>query len=117
MEDIISSDMDPTLVQPKSDDSKAKQEQEEQTRYLLATVLDPAAHERLSRIAMVRPELSKKIGDTLLQMAQSRQLRGPVGEKQLIDLLEAEDAQGKAGAKSSIVFRRKGIDDDLDLDI
>jgi DNA-binding TFAR19-related protein (PDSD5 family) len=39
--------MDPNIVQPDSDENKAKQEQEEQMRRdLLATVLDTAARER-----------------------------------------------------------------------
>ncbi|KJA18540.1 hypothetical protein HYPSUDRAFT_119412, partial [Hypholoma sublateritium FD-334 SS-4] len=96
-----------------------KRAQEEQARRdMLATVLDSAARERLSRIALVSPERSAQIETILLRMAQSGQLRGRVSEEQLIDLLnQMEEAQGKAGPKkSTIVYhRRKGLDDDLDF--
>lgn len=99
--------MDPnSIVQPESDESKAKQEQEEQVRRdLLATLLDTAARERctfqsiklstkqinhlaVSRIALVSPERSKQIEIILLRMAQTGQLRGRVSEEQLISLLD-----------------------------
>jgi len=111
--------MDTSLIQPESDENKAKQEQEEQMRRdLLATVLDTAARERLSRIALVSPERSKQIETVLLRMAQTGQLRGRVNEEQLINILDQmEDAKGKAGAKkATIVYhRRKGIEDDFDI--
>jgi len=107
--------MDSNLVQHESDEDKAKKEQEEQMRRdLLATVLDTAARERLSRIALVSPERSKQIETILLRMAQTGQLRGRVSEEQLIGLLDQmENAKGQAGAtKSTIVYhRRKGFDD------
>jgi len=102
-----------------SDEDAIKKEQEEQLRRdLLTTVLDTAARERLSRIALVSPDRSKQIEMILVRMAQSGQLRGRVTEEQLIDLLDQmEEVQGKgAPKKSTIVYhRRKGLDDD-DLD-
>ncbi|KAF8191399.1 PDCD5-related protein, partial [Mycena galopus ATCC 62051] len=98
----------------------AKRAQEEQMRRdVMATVLDTAARERLSRIALVSPERSKQIEGILMRMVQSGQLRGRVTENQLIDLLEQmEDAKGgqTASKKSTIVFqRRKDPDDDFDF--
>ncbi|KAF9532294.1 PDCD5-related protein [Crepidotus variabilis] len=102
-----------------NEEAQAKQAQEEQMRRdLLATVLESAARERLSRIAMVSPERSKQIETILLRMAQSGQLRGRVSEQQLVDLLDQmEEAQGKSSSKkSTIVYqRRKGFDDDIDF--
>ncbi|KAJ7915492.1 hypothetical protein B0H13DRAFT_2270325 [Mycena leptocephala] len=72
-----------------AEDEAAKRAQEEQMRRdVMATVLDTAARERLSRIALVSPERSKQIEAILLRMVQSGQLRGRVSEEQLIDLLE-----------------------------
>ncbi|KAJ3489935.1 hypothetical protein NLI96_g1790 [Meripilus lineatus] len=91
--------------------------EDQMRRDLLATVLDSAARERLSRIALVSPERSRQIEAILLRMAQSGQLRGRVTEEQLIGLLEqAEEAQSKgAPKKGTIVFqRRKGAFDDDD---
>ncbi|KAK2467006.1 hypothetical protein APHAL10511_001264 [Amanita phalloides] len=100
-------------------DEEAKRLQEEQMRRdLIATILDNAARERLSRIALVSPERSKRIEDLIISLAQGGKLKVRVTESQLIDLLEQlEDAQGKSTSKkSTIVFqRKKDIDDDLDF--
>ncbi|KAF8969951.1 PDCD5-related protein [Flammula alnicola] len=105
--------------QPTNEEQEQKREQEEQMRRdMLTTVLDTAARERLSRIALVSPERSKQIEMIIFRMAQSGQLRGRVSEEQLIDLLnQMEEVQGKSGVKkSTIVYRRrKGLDDDFDI--
>ncbi|KAJ6608630.1 PDCD5-related protein, partial [Mycena sp. CBHHK59/15] len=101
------------------EDEAAKRAQEEQMRRdVMATVLDTAARERLSRIALVSPERSKHIEGILMRMVQSGQLRGKVTENQLIDLLEQmEEAQGKTTSKKSTILfqRRKDPDDDFDF--
>ncbi|GJE87925.1 DNA-binding protein [Phanerochaete sordida] len=91
--------------------------EEEMRRNLLATVLDTAARERLSRIALVSQDRARQIEAILLRMAQTGQLRGRVTEEQLIDLLEkADDASSKGKPhKTTVVFqRRKGAFDDED---
>ncbi|KAH8102941.1 DNA-binding TFAR19-related protein [Cristinia sonorae] len=102
------------------EDSKRAAE-EQMRRDLLATVLDTAARERLSRIALVSADRARQIEAMLLRLAQSGQLRGRVTEQQLIDLLEqADEAQTKAAPKKgAIVFQRRkgGFDDDDDFDI
>ncbi|KDQ59590.1 hypothetical protein JAAARDRAFT_175026 [Jaapia argillacea MUCL 33604] len=105
--------------QGSGEDEGKKAAEEQMRRDLLATVLDHAARERLSRIALVSPDRARQIEGILLRMAQTGQLRGRVSEAQLIELLEqAEDAQSKAsGKKGAIVYRRKGLDDDDDFDI
>ncbi|KAJ6606447.1 PDCD5-related protein [Mycena vulgaris] len=109
----------PAQQQEGAEEAAAKRAQEEQMRRdVMATVLDTAARERLSRIALVSPERSNQIQGILMRMVQSGQLRGRVSENQLIDLLEQmEDAQGKtATKKSNIVFqRRRDPDDDFDF--
>ncbi|KAI6007839.1 PDCD5-related protein [Pisolithus marmoratus] len=87
-------------------------------RDMIATILDTAARERLSRIALVSPERSQQIETVLLRMAQTGQLRGKVTESQLIGLLEQmEDAQSKTSTKkTTIVYqRRRDFDDDDDF--
>ncbi|KIY48317.1 hypothetical protein FISHEDRAFT_43764 [Fistulina hepatica ATCC 64428] len=100
-------------------ETAAKRAQEEQMRRdLMATVLDTAARERLSRIALVSPERSRQIETLLVRMVQSGQLRGKVSENQLIDLLDqVDDAQGaKSAKKSTIIYqRRTDFDDDFDI--
>ncbi|KAF7323112.1 NAD(P)-binding protein [Mycena chlorophos] len=106
-----------TQRNPEEEAAKRAQE-EEMRRDVMATVLEAAARERLSRISLVSPERSKQIEALLLRMVQSGQLRGRVSENQLIDLLEQmEDAGEKSQPKkSTIVFqRRKDPDDDFDF--
>ncbi|EJF62637.1 hypothetical protein DICSQDRAFT_160966 [Dichomitus squalens LYAD-421 SS1] len=88
------------------EDDGAKQAAEEQMRRdLLATVLEPAARERLARIALVSSDRARQVEALLLRMAQTGQLRGRVSEEQLIELLDQLDgAQSKAApSKGSIV--------------
>lgn len=80
----------------------------------------------VARIALVSPERSRQIETILLRMAQSGQLRGRVGEEQLIGLLEqvcfyygvlcvfrnstiriqVEETQAKAGTKKGAIVVR-----------
>ncbi|KAG8895393.1 hypothetical protein FRC01_012407, partial [Tulasnella sp. 417] len=89
---------------PSDPDAAEKRKEEDQMRRdLLATVLDSSARERLSRISLVNPSLSKQIEGILLRMAQSGQLRSRMTEEQLIGLLEqAEAVQAKTAPKTAI---------------
>ncbi|KAK4050915.1 hypothetical protein OIO90_004891 [Microbotryomycetes sp. JL221] len=94
---------------------------EEQRRTIMSQILSSEARERLSRIALVRPERARGIEDLLVRMAQSGQLRGRVSEEQLIgvlDQIEAGEKKQRGGADSGagkIIFnRRKGLDDSDD---
>ncbi|KAF9453245.1 hypothetical protein P691DRAFT_658880 [Macrolepiota fuliginosa MF-IS2] len=110
---------DTQLPRQNNDEENKRAQEEQMRRDVMATVLDTAARERLSRIALVSPERAKQIEGILLRMAQSGQLRGRVTEEQLIGFLDQmEDSGSKGGAKkSTIVYhRRKGLDDD-DFDI
>jgi len=101
-----------------SEETEKRQAEEQMRRDLLATALEPAARERLSRIALVSPTRSSQIESILLRMLQAGQLRGRVSEQQLIDLLEqADDAQKKASGQGTIVFQRRVDLDDDDFDI
>jgi len=101
----------------RGEDAEKRRAEEQMRRDLLATALEPAARERLSRIALVSPTRSNQIESILLRMLQAGQLRGRVSEQQLIDLLEqADEAQKKASGTGAIVFqRRKDLDDDFDI--
>jgi len=101
-------------------DAEKRQNEEQMRRDLLATVLDSGARERLSRIALVNPNLSNQMEGILLRMAKSGQLRQRVTEEQLIGLLEqATEGQGKASTKKGISFQRRKVanDDDDDFDL
>lgn len=102
------------------DEEQAKKQaaqQEQMKRDILATVLDPAARERLARIALVSPQRSAQIESILVRMAQTGQLRGRVSEEGLIGLLEqAEEAQKKAAPAKTISYQRRRDFDDEDDD-
>lgn len=106
----------PAAAEPNAEEQAQQREAEEAARRdAMATILDNAARERLSRIGLVSPERSRQIESILVRMAQTGQLRGKVSETQLIELLEQlEDAQSKASAKkTTIVYqRRRDFDDD-----
>ncbi|KAG2348411.1 DNA-binding TFAR19-related protein [Suillus weaverae] len=99
------------------EESKRKAAEDEMRRDMMATILDNAARERLSRIALVSPERSRQVETIIMRMAQSGQLRGRVSEQQLIDLLDQmEDARSKTTTKTTIVYqRRRDFDDDDDF--
>lgn len=99
------------------EESQRKVAEDEMRRDMMATILDGAARERLSRIALVSPERSRQVETIIMRMAQSGQLRGRVSEQQLIDLLDQmEDARSKTTAKTTIVYqRRRDFDDDDDF--
>jgi len=102
----------------RSDEAEKRRAEEQMKRDLLVSALEPAARERLSRIALVSPSRSSQIESILLRMAQTGQLRGRVSEQQLIDLLEqADEAQKKASGQGAIVFQRRVDLDDDDFDI
>lgn len=106
-----------------ADEAAAKAQKAEQEaqmkREMMATILDQDARERLNRIALVNPQLSKQVETILVRMAQTGQLRGRISENQLIGLLDQADGAHSptTAKKGAIVFqRRKDLDDD-DWDI
>jgi len=61
---------------------------EERRNFILAQVTEPDARERLSRIALVKPEKARQIEDMIIRAAQSGGLSSKVDEQKLIQLLE-----------------------------
>jgi programmed cell death protein 5 len=97
----------------------AKAEAEAERRgAALAALMDPKARERLSRIALVKPEKAQALENMLLQAAQRGQLGGKVTEEALIKMLEqingggGEGGGGRGGPK--IEMKRRNIMDDDD---
>ncbi|GAA5887371.1 hypothetical protein JCM6882_002509 [Rhodosporidiobolus microsporus] len=96
--------------------------EEEQRRTVMSQILSTEARERLSRIALVKPDRARAIEQLLMRMAQSGQLRGRVSEDQLIDVLDQVEAMekgqgGSGGAQKTagkITFTRKSAYDSDD---
>ncbi|CAG8627080.1 10771_t:CDS:2 [Ambispora leptoticha] len=96
------------------EETEQKRQQEETRQNLLIQILDNDARERLARISMVKEEKARAVEDLLIRMAQTGQLRGKVGESQLIDLLEQINQQKKP--ETRIVYNRRNDYDDSEED-
>ena len=91
----------------------------EQRAAALASLMDPTARERLSRIALVKPDKAQALENMLLQAAQRGQLGGKVTEDALIKMLEQINGGGggsgdggRGGPKITMTRRRNIMDDD-----
>ena len=88
--------------------AQARAEQEDQLRSALATMLEPAAYERLMLVKMSSPQTFAKVVQGLSYLQQSGQLKGRISEAQLRGLLAK-----MAGSRpqSSITIKHKGDPD------
>ncbi|GJQ68327.1 hypothetical protein Trydic_g16922 [Trypoxylus dichotomus] len=89
--------------------------QEDAKNSILSQILDQQARARLNTLMLGKPEKGKMIETMLIQMAQGGRLRGRIGEKELIDLLENVNSQ-MPQHKTSVKFdrRRAALDSDDD---
>lgn len=85
---------------------------EERRRAILASVLEPSARERLTRIALVRPEKARSVEDMIINAARRGQLKHKVSEDHLIELLEQVSGASRQTTTVTIQ-RRRGIDDEF----
>lgn len=81
--------------------------QEEQRQSMLARVLQASARERLSRIALVKPDKARGVENMILQMAQRGALNERISEERLISILEQVNTQQGAGTKSRVTIQRR----------
>jgi programmed cell death protein 5 len=69
---------------------KRRQQQEAARREaLLRSILTPEARERLANVKLVRPEIAKLVEDNIIALVQAGQLRPPVDEDIVKQLLAA----------------------------
>lgn len=74
----------------------------------LAGLLEPAALERLSRVALVRPDRAQAVERYVQQLASSGQLRRKVGEAEVVRILDGVAREQGKREDTRIVFERKG---------
>lgn len=68
----------------------------------------------MNSIALVKPERAEHVEAMLIQMAQTGQINGKVGEAQLVDLLEKVSSHSQ---KTTVKFDRRRLNlDDSDDD-
>jgi len=102
----------PTQEEAAEREAKAKA-QEEQKQAMLASVMEPAAKERLNRVALVKPDVAAKIEMMILGAVQRGAIQGRVSEAQVIGMLEKVGGGTAAGPKISF-HRKPGFDDEED---
>ncbi|KAL9237006.1 hypothetical protein vseg_011599 [Gypsophila vaccaria] len=91
---------------------EAKREAEERRQVMLAQILSAQARERLSRIALVKPEKARGVEDVVIRAAQTGQIAEKVSEERLISLLEQINTQTTKQTKVTIQRRRSVLEDD-----
>ncbi|KAJ3670702.1 hypothetical protein LUZ60_008128 [Juncus effusus] len=96
--------------QPAQDD--AKREAEDRRQLMLTQILSIEARERLSRIALVKPDKARGVEDVLLRAFQMGQISEKVSEERLITLLEQINTQTSKQTKVTIQRRRSVLEDD-----
>lgn len=91
---------------------------EEQRRVILKRILSSGASERLSNIALVKPDKARDIENYIIQVVQSGRLGGgaKITEEQLKDLLQQFAKQNEKTTKITFQRRRNLFDDDDDDD-
>jgi programmed cell death protein 5 len=87
----------------KQQQQRSQEQMEEMRESMLSQILDNSARERLTRISMVRQEKARAVGDLIINMAKSGQIRGRVNESTLISLLE----QLKEEETKVVISRRR----------
>jgi programmed cell death protein 5 len=73
-----------------SDEQKQAQQEQEleaQKQALLRQILTPEARQRLTNLALIKPEFTEQLELQLIQLAQSGRLQTPVSDTQLKQLL------------------------------
>uniref|UniRef100_A0A7S1TGH1 DNA-binding TFAR19-related protein n=1 Tax=Compsopogon caeruleus TaxID=31354 RepID=A0A7S1TGH1_9RHOD len=89
---------------------------EEQRRVMLKQVLSPAAWERLANVRLVKPDVARRLEDSVLAAAQQGGLTAPLTEDQLKDMLNRFHSMNQRTTKVTIARRGPAFDDDDDND-
>ncbi|XP_028519167.1 programmed cell death protein 5 [Exaiptasia diaphana] len=105
---------DVSQIQQQQKQQEALEREKEMRNAMMSQILDQSARARLSSIALVKPEKAKMVESMLIQMAQTGQVAGKIGEAQLVSLLEKVSEQTQK--KTTVKFNRRRFDDSDDDD-
>ncbi|RLO00603.1 hypothetical protein DYB28_001443 [Aphanomyces astaci] len=95
---------------------KAASENDEMKKQIISSIMTPEAKERLSRIAIVKPDKAAALEDTIIQMAQRGQLPGQIDEAKFIELLSRTGAPEDQQRTKVTIQRRTYFSDEEDAD-
>ena len=89
----------------------------EQKNAMVAQVLEPAAMERLSNIAAVKPEKAEILQNIIIGNIQRGGITGKISEQQMLNLLETFNEKAKEDEVKVSFSRKRAFDSDDDLDL
>lgn len=100
---------------------QAQAANEERRVMILDQILEPAAKERMTRLALVKKDKARMVEDALINAASSGKIQKKVSEEDLIAMLEKQfgddsDAGNAVPKKKVVIQRRKYFEDDDDDD-
>lgn len=104
----------PSSAEEMQQQEEARRSAEDQRLSMLAAVMTPDARERLSRIAIVKPDKARGIENMILGAAQRGQLGEKVTEERLVGMLEQISEKEATKPKMTIQRRRPNLFDDDD---
>jgi programmed cell death protein 5 len=83
---------------------------------MLKSIMTADAKERLSRVALVRPDNARAVEEHLIRLARGGKLQSQVDEDTVKRLLEdvGKMVEGKSVVKKVTITRKKRMDDDDD---
>ncbi|AMD22272.1 HGL068Wp [Eremothecium sinecaudum] len=82
------------------------------TGELVQQFMEPEALERLSRVALVRPDRAQAVEAYLHRMVTGGMIRSKVTEKQIVDILNGIASDEQKRKETKIIFDRKALDID-----
>lgn len=91
-------------AQNQSEVSAQKAEMDAQKAMILRQILTPKARDRLANIKAARPDFAEGLENQLIALASRSNLRAPLTEEQLIDILKRLQSNKR---ESTIEFKRK----------
>eukprot|EP01100_Stratorugosa_tubuloviscum_P011208 TRINITY_DN496_c2_g1_i2.p1 TRINITY_DN496_c2_g1~~TRINITY_DN496_c2_g1_i2.p1 ORF type:complete len:122 (+),score=67.26 TRINITY_DN496_c2_g1_i2:153-518(+) len=94
---------------PSGKDEEEQRNAIERRKGILLQILEPEARERLSRVALVKPEKARQVEDSIIRAAQMGALKSRIDEQRIIQMLEQ---MADNTSKTTITIRRKNYDDD-----
>merc|ERR1711976_10205 len=91
--------------------AEMQRKQQEMKHNMLSQLLDQQARARLNTIALTKPDKARMVEGMLIQMAQTGQIQGKLGEKEFISLLERVNERTQKATTVKFDRRRAAIDD------
>ena len=85
----------------------AQAQAQAQTQQILNQILDANAQERLSRVALVRPERVKAVESYLMQAVRSGAIRNKLTENDIVGILESVGRDEQKRNTTRIIFDRR----------